>query len=103
MVLCLGDNSAVRMVSPSIVTTQLDLLRGTAMVEVDQIEPENNLLISDHGTNVRLEKKGLYSFNADQPMVAVYDGKATLVLADKSYHVDKGGTDAPARRESSRL
>lgn len=90
VVLRIGDNSAVQMVTPSITNTQLILLRGTAMVEVDQIAPENHLVITDHGTNVQLEKKGLYSFNADQPMVAVYDGKATLQLGDKTFHLDKG-------------
>jgi hypothetical protein len=86
----LGDNSAVRMVAPSLTNTLVDLARGTAMVEVDMISPESRLAVSDHDANVRLEKKGLYSFNADQPMLAVYDGKAEVQIGDKSTDVGKG-------------
>jgi hypothetical protein len=90
VVLRMGDNSAVRMVSPSITNTQVDLQRGTAIVEVDQILPENRLAVSDHGANILLQKKGLYSFNADQPLLAVYDGKASVQVGDQSAEVGKG-------------
>ena len=90
VVLRLGDNSAVRMVSPTLVNTKVDLARGTAMVEVDQIVPGNHLMVTDHSANVQLDKKGLYSFNADQPMVEVYDGKASVQVGDKSTDVGKG-------------
>lgn len=90
VVLRLGDNSGVRMVTPSLTNTQVDLQRGTAMVEVDMIAPENHLVVADHGSNIRLEKKGLYSFNADQPLLAVYDGKASVQIGDKSTEVGRG-------------
>jgi hypothetical protein len=90
VILRVGDNSAVQMVSPSITNTQVALQRGSAMVEVDQIEEENHLVVTDNGTNVVLEKKGLYSFNTAPAMVAVYDGKAHLQIADKSINLDKG-------------
>ena len=86
----LGSNSAARLVSPSLNNTQVELQHGTAMVEVDQIAKENHIVVMDHGSNIVLERKGLYSFNADQPMVAVYDGKASTVLADKTKDVYKG-------------
>jgi hypothetical protein len=90
VVLRLGDNSAVRMVAPSLTNTQVDLQRGTAIVEVDQILPENRLAVSDHGANILLKKKGLYSFNADQPLLAVYNGKASVVIGDQSTEVGEG-------------
>lgn len=90
VVLRLGDNSAVRMVAPSLTNTRVDLQRGNAMVEVDQILPENHLTVSDHDANIRLEKRGLYSFNADQPLLAVYDGKASAQIGDQSTDVGKG-------------
>ncbi len=86
----LGDNSAVKMVAPSLTNTQVDLARGTAMVEVDMISPESRVVVCAHDANVRLEKKGLYSFNADQPMLAVYDGKAEVQIGDKTADVGKG-------------
>ncbi len=89
-VLRLGDNSAVRMVSPLLTNIQVDLQRGTAIVEVNMIAPGNRLAVSDHGAKILLEKKGLYSFNADQPLLAVYDGRASVQIGDKSTDVGKG-------------
>lgn len=90
VVLRLGDDSAVRMVAPSLTNTQVQLTRGTAMVEVDQISPENRLAVSDQNANIRLEKTGLYSFSANPPMVAVYDGKADVQVGDRTADVGKG-------------
>jgi len=86
----LGSNSSVKMVSSGLTNTQVSLDQGEAMVEVDQIVPGNHLVVTDHNANVQLDKKGLYSFNADQPMVAVYDGKASVQVGDKSADVGKG-------------
>ena len=43
----LGDNSAVRMVEPSLTDTRVDLLRGRAMLEVDLLQKENRLAVRD--------------------------------------------------------
>jgi hypothetical protein len=39
---------------------------------------------------VRIEKKGIYAFNADRPEVAVYDGKAEVQTDDRTVDVKKG-------------
>jgi hypothetical protein len=56
----LGDESAVRMVSPSLTDTHVELVRGRALLEVDLLERENRLQVRDRGTDVRIEKKGIY-------------------------------------------
>src|SRR4029077_9851569 len=38
----LGSESSVRMISSSLIDTQIELSHGKAMVEVDQIYPQNN-------------------------------------------------------------
>ncbi len=86
----LNGDSAMRMVSPSLTNTDVKLVRGEALVEVDQIAKENHLAVTDRGAQVQLEKKGLYEFNANQPVVAVYDGKAVAVMNDRSVDVGKG-------------
>jgi hypothetical protein len=86
----LGDRSAVQMVSPSLTDTRVRLQRGEALVEVDQIGRENYLAVLTGGTEIRVEKKGIYEFNADQPRVAVYDGKASLREDDKIVSIGKG-------------
>ncbi len=86
----LGPNSAVRMVSPSLTDTRVELLRGEALVEVDQIQRENHLDVIDHGAVTHLLKNGIYDFRADQPMVAVYDGKAFVKQDDHTAYLGKG-------------
>jgi len=86
----LGDQSAVRMVSPSLTDTRVELVRGRALLEVDQLEHENHLQVHDGGSDVRIEKKGVYAFDADRPQVAVYDGKAEVQVNDKNVEIGKG-------------
>jgi len=86
----LGDNSAVRMVSPSLTDTRVAMVRGRATLEVDMLAHENHLAVQDGAANVVIDKKGIYEFNADQPHVAVYDGKVTAQVDDKSVELGKG-------------
>jgi hypothetical protein len=86
----LADNSAVQLVSNSLVNTQVQLQRGRAMIEVDQIARENNLSVLVGGSATRLDKKGLYEFDADMHSVAVFDGQAQVRVGDRTIDVDKG-------------
>ncbi len=86
----LGDNSAARMISPSLTDTRVELLRGKAMVEAADVEKENHLDIVDNGATTQILKHGLYAFNADQPAVAVYDGKAQVQEDDHAVDLGKG-------------
>ncbi len=60
------------------------------MVEVTDPHPSPTLRILNHGASVRLEKNGLYAFNADTPRVSVFEGKAVVVAGDKSVTLGKG-------------
>ncbi len=86
----LNNNSQVRMVSPTIVDTRVQILKGQAMLEAAQIAPENNLQVVDAGFSTRIVKPGIYEFNADQPMLSVYDGEATVPDGDHYITVKKG-------------
>ncbi len=86
----LGDHSALRMVSPSITDTRVELLRGTAMIEAAQVEKENHLDVADHGSETLIQKHGIYSFNANQPAVAVFDGEAQVREEDRTAELHKG-------------
>ncbi len=86
----LGDHSAVRMVSPSITDTRVELVRGTAMVEAAQVLKENHLAVADQGSETLIQKHGIYSFNANQPAVAVFDGEAQVREEDRTAELHKG-------------
>jgi len=86
----LGDNSAVKMVSPSLTDTQVELVRGEALVEVEQVAKENKLQVAVGSAATRMEKRGIYGFRTVQPGVAVYEGKAVIQVDDHTVDATKG-------------
>ena len=85
-----GDNSEVRMVSPGLANTRVELLKGSAMLEVTELFKENDLAVMVDGATSRIDKNGLYDFNAAQPAVSVLDGKATVYEGDAHVTLKKG-------------
>ncbi len=86
-----GENSQVRMVSPSLTDTQIELKAGQAMVEADDILKDNRVTVIDAGNTVTVERSGLYKFSAgDAPKVAVLEGKLDVYTGDRKTEVGKG-------------
>lgn len=86
----LDNDSALKMVNPSITDTEVELDQGRAMIEVDQVAKENNLKILADGIATRLEKNGIYEFRANPGLLSVYDGKAVVSADDRNIEVKKG-------------
>jgi hypothetical protein len=85
-----GANTQVRMVSPSLTDTRVEVLRGEAMVEATDLHKENNIRILEQGTSTTLAKNGLYDFDANNGVVSVYDGKAVVQGDDNQVKASKG-------------
>src|SRR6185437_8173322 len=83
IVMRIGDNSSITMVSPDLVNTELRLNTGRAMVEVDHIYKENNMRIDQDDASTKLEKTGLYEFDANAGQVRVFRGKAEVFEGSK--------------------
>jgi len=83
-------HSTVQMVSPGLADTIVALQKGRAMVEVDEIRPENNVRVGEHGASTQLLKAGLYDFDADRGWVRVFDGKALVQAAGQSATLKRG-------------
>ncbi|MFZ0961077.1 MAG: hypothetical protein WAO35_09240 [Terriglobia bacterium] len=86
----LGDNSDVKMISPGLADTQVQLMKGSALLEVDELFKENNMSVVLDGTRTRLEKNGLYDFTANPASVKVLDGKAVTYEGDQHVNLKKG-------------
>lgn len=85
-----GSDSEVRMVSAGLANTQVEILKGRAMVEAAQLYKENNLQILDQASTTSILKEGLYRFDADTPRISVFDGKAKVFMGDRSVELGKG-------------
>ena len=88
----IGNNSSVKMISPSITDTEVEVDQGHAMIEVAEIHPENSIRIDEDGTATQLLKTGLYDFNRNQRELRVFDGKA-FVESGREHADVKGGRE----------
>jgi len=86
----IGDNSSVRMVSPNLMDTRVQVLRGEALIEANYVPKDSNIRLMLGESTTRLEKHGLYSFNANTGQVSVLDGKAVVQENDQSVELGKG-------------
>jgi hypothetical protein len=74
----LDHNSAVKMVSPSLTDTEVELDHGRATVEIDEIHSQNDIQVLQSGVNARLLKNGLYEFDANNNVIRVFKGQAEV-------------------------
>ena len=86
----LGDHTSAQMVSSSLTNTQVAINEGEAMLEVDELHPQNDVRIAEAGVTTRIVKTGLYDFDANHNIVRVIDGKAEVQENDHNITV-KGG------------
>lgn len=77
-----GDNSSVSMIAGGLENTEISVLKGHAMIEVDQIYPQNNLRVNEGDASARILKPGLYDFDLAQNQVRVFDGEAMVTVND---------------------
>jgi FecR protein len=87
----IGENSQIRMISPSLTNTQVEVTKGEAMLEVADLLKDNNIEILSRGGSLRIEKPGLYRMTADDPPIAaVIEGKAELSYGGRTVDLGKG-------------
>ena len=85
-----GEHSAVKMISPALTPTEVEIDRGIAAIEVDEIHNENRLLVTTAGVTTRLTKNGYYEFNADHPSLKVFKGQAEVNEGNGRFKKVKG-------------
>lgn len=73
----IGRNSEVRMISRSLENTRVKVIKGRALLDAEA-DYKHSLVIIMDGTTTRIEKKGIYGFNANQEIVSVLHGKAAV-------------------------
>lgn len=78
------DNSSVKMISPDLTNTAVELDKGRAMVEVLDISKENDIRIDQNDARTKLLKKGLYDFDADHEQIRVFNGEAEVHANDQN-------------------
>lgn len=86
----LNENSAVLMVSSKLDATRIDVVRGSVLVEIVDIEKNAPITVGVGGNTVELRKVGLYRMDAEQARLRVYDGEAVVAGNGQSVTAKKG-------------
>lgn len=86
----LGPQSSVRMVSPSLSDTRVELVQGQAMMEVADFQKENHIQVTVGGSNTTVRARGIYEFTTNPAMARVYDGKIEVALDGHTRNIEKG-------------
>lgn len=86
----IGNNSQVTMQSVGLANVQVQVMRGSAMVEAADLVKGTMMQVSMNGATTQVEKRGLYEFDANQQIVRVLDGKARVLAASRVRTLDKG-------------
>ncbi|MGH9665893.1 MAG: FecR domain-containing protein, partial [Bryobacteraceae bacterium] len=92
----LDDSSQLRMITPGLTDTRVELTHGKAMLEATELLKGTHLGVLIAGSTITVEKAGLYEFDADQPNLRVYDGEAWVIAGDRRVKVKKGRQTALA-------
>ena len=88
----LDRNTSFRMISDKLTDTQVEILSGAALVEVDEILKDNRIAVKMADSETVLLKTGLYHFNADAGQVRAFAGKAQVSEASNSAELKGGRT-----------
>ncbi len=90
VILRVGENSSLRMISNRLIDTRLELLAGSAVIEADQIAKDTSVTIVDKDGTVALTKAGIYRFDAEPAQLKVFKGEANVEIAGNSQQISTG-------------
>lgn len=79
----LGDRSALRMVSSSQTAARVELLAGSAVVQLDGGPKSGSVEMNLRGNAIQLARAGIYRFDADPPRLRVFNGQAAILGVGK--------------------
>jgi hypothetical protein len=80
----IGDNSAIRMISDQLADTRVELLDGSAIMEVNQLTPDTAVTLIYKQWQVHAPQRGVYRIDSDPAQLRVYKGEAQISTADKA-------------------
>jgi hypothetical protein len=86
----IGHDSQLVMQSLGLANQQLQVVHGSAMLEVADLVKGTQLQVNMNGGTTQIEKRGLYEFDANQQLVRVLDGKVKVLEGSLVKTVGKG-------------
>ncbi len=86
----MAEDSSFRMLSNKLADTRVEILTGSAMVEVAELLAGNAITLQFHGAQIALLKKGLYRIDTDPGRLRVYEGEARVTADSQTVTAKRG-------------
>ena len=86
----MAENTSVRMLSNSLADTRLEVVSGSALVEVGELLEHNAITFEASGIKMELAKKGLFRIDASPASLRVYEGQARVTAGSEALTARKG-------------
>ena len=86
----IGENSDIRLISSNLSDTQVEFLKGSAILQSNDIPlTDNSVMLIYKGSEIRLPKQGLYRINSEPPRLKMYSGDSEVTLEGKPVAVSE--------------
>jgi hypothetical protein len=86
----MAENSSVRMLSNALADTRLEVVSGSALVEVGELLEHNAISFETSGVHMDLAKRGLFRIDASPASLRVYEGQARVTSGSENLTARKG-------------
>jgi hypothetical protein len=86
----LGESASFKMISNRLIDTRVELLTGSGVIEIDDIEKDAAVTVVLKDATVSLEKAGLYRFDTNPAQVKVFKGSADVKVNGQTISVGSG-------------
>lgn len=86
----LGDRSLLRMVTNRFIDTRVELVEGSAVVQVPEIQKDNSLTVVLGKAAIMIAKAGDYHFDASPARLKVFAGEANVKIGNETLVVVGG-------------
>jgi hypothetical protein len=85
-----GENTSFRMITNRLIDTRLEFLKGSAIVESDDMLKDNSVTIVARDATVHLRKQGLYRFDTEPARLRVFKGAVDVEANGKTFELKEG-------------
>jgi hypothetical protein len=87
----IAEDSAFRLVNNRLEDTKLEVLAGSALLEIGEFNSKEQAITVNVGeTAVEVRKAGLYRIDANPPQLRVHDGQAGVVSGGQAVTIKEG-------------
>ncbi|HUP03736.1 MAG TPA: hypothetical protein VMU19_07090 [Bryobacteraceae bacterium] len=85
-----GENSKVRMISDRFIDTRVELTQGAATAQLVEVPKDNQFTLVVKDATIVISRAGFYHFYAEPPSLKVFTGEARVTLNDETSEVSGG-------------